>query len=91
MTELKGAGRLAGPLYSQTAITDGGWHRVGFVWDGVKRMLYADGVLVASDTQSRLAGSDGTLIIGRAGNMAPGTSWTGLIDDVRIYDRAVRP
>jgi len=31
MTELKGTGRSAGPLQSQTIITDGHWHRVGFV------------------------------------------------------------
>jgi hypothetical protein len=35
--------------------------------------------------------SDGGLHIGAAENLAPGTFFTGLIDDVRIYNRAVKP
>ena len=37
MTELKATGRNATELLSQTLITDGNWHRVGFVWDGAYR------------------------------------------------------
>ena len=44
MTELKGSGRSGGPLQSQTVITDGDWHRLGFVWDGSIRTLYVDDV-----------------------------------------------
>ena len=33
MTELKCTGRSAGPLYSETVITDGQWHRIGLVWE----------------------------------------------------------
>ena len=33
----------------------------------------------------------GGLNIGCGSDMAPGTFFTGLIDDVRIYNRAVRP
>ena len=91
MTELKGAGRSAGPLQSQTIITDGHWHRVGFVWDGANRILYVDDVAAAEDTQDSLEGSDGGLYIGCGKNMEPGTYWSGMIDDVRIYDRVVVP
>jgi hypothetical protein len=50
-----------------------------------------DGVLAAEDTQEALADSFSQLILGAGKNMAPGTFWCGLIDDVRIYDRAVKP
>jgi len=91
MTELKGTGRSTGPLQSQTIITDGHWHRVGFVWDGANRILYVDDVAAAEDTQDGLEGSDSGLYIGTGSAMQPGTYWSGLIDDVRIYNQVVTP
>lgn len=91
MTELGKMGPSDPGLLSQAVITDGSWHRVVFVWDGATRRLCVDSVLVAEDTQSSLANCRGKLVIGAARNMAPGTFWTGLIDDIRIYDRAVIP
>ncbi|MHC4439235.1 MAG: LamG-like jellyroll fold domain-containing protein [Planctomycetota bacterium] len=79
------------PLKSESIITDGQWHRIGFVWDGVNRSLYVDDILVAEDTQDNLQGSDGGLYIGAGKATEPGTYWSGLIDDVRIYNRVVRP
>jgi hypothetical protein len=90
-TELKEAGRKGKPLVSATVITDGAWHRVGFVWDGSNRILYVDDIEVARDTQSGLAASTGGLYIGAGSNMTPASFWKGLIDDVRVYDRAVTP
>jgi hypothetical protein len=89
MSELGGAGQS--PLLSETIITDGQWHRIGFVWDGYRRMLYADGGVVAEDMQDSLAGSGSGQYIGTGQGMEPGTFWSGLIDDVRIYNRAVHP
>ena len=91
MTELKGPGRSTGPMFSQTNITDGNWHRIGLVWDGSHRTLYVDDVVVAEDTQDGLEGSDKGLYIGTGKAMESGTFWSGLIDDVRIYNRAVIP
>ncbi|MBA7471557.1 N-acetylneuraminate epimerase [subsurface metagenome] len=91
MTELKGTGRGAAALLSQIIITDGDWHRIGFVWDGSHRTLYVDDVAVAEDTQDNLEGSDNGLYIGTDKGIEPGTYWSGLIDDVRIYNRALRP
>jgi hypothetical protein len=91
MTELKESGRWPKPLVSETVITDGNWHRVGLVWDGANRLLYVDDVAVAADTQSGLAASSGGLNIGSGRNLEPGTFWSGLIDDVLIYNRAVKP
>ena len=91
MTELKGPGRGAADLLSQTIITDGNWHRIGLVLDGSHRTLYVDNVAVAQDTQNSLKGSENGLYIGAGKAMEPGTFWSGLIDDVRIYNRAVIP
>jgi len=91
MTELKSPGRSAGPLQSQTNITDGHWHRIGLVWDGLYRTLYVDDIVVAQDTQTNLEASENSLYIGTGKAMEAGTYWSGLIDDVRIYNRAVRP
>jgi len=91
MTELKGIRRSEKPLQSQTNITDGNWHRIGFVWDGLYRTLYVDGIVVAQDTQDSLEGSDSGLYIGCGTAMEAGTYFSGLIDDIRIYNRAVTP
>jgi hypothetical protein len=91
MTDLKQSGRFGKALVSETVITDGNWHRVGLVCDGANRSLYVDDVLVATDTQSELVGSGGGLNIGCGKSQAPGSFWAGLIDEVRIYNRAVKP
>ena len=92
MTQLKAQGRPAGaPLPSQAVITDGNWHRIALAWDGSRRSLYVDGVVAAEDTQSALPSSGDSLYIGTGKGMEPGTFFSGLIDDVRIYNRAVSP
>jgi hypothetical protein len=92
-TELKGSDRNVQTLVSQTHITDGNWHRIGFLWDGSYRTLYFDDIEVARDinVQSGLAGSDGGLHIGAGKNLEPGAFFSGLIDDIRVYNRAVTP
>jgi hypothetical protein len=65
--------------------------RVGLAWDGSNRILCVDGVGVAKDTQGGLSKSIGGLYLGEGKNLEPGSFWSGLIDDVRIYDRAVKP
>jgi N-acetylneuraminic acid mutarotase len=89
ITELKGTGRSGKPLKSQTVITDRNWHHVGFVWDGSHRTLYVDGVAVAEDKQADLEGSNDGLYLGCGKDMEVGTYWSGLIDDVRIYNVAL--
>jgi hypothetical protein len=91
MTELCAWGRNGSILHSDTEILDGNWHRVGFVWDGLNRSLYVDDILAAQDTQQGLASSNGGLNIGCGMNSAAGTFWSGMIDEVRIYSRAVSP
>jgi len=91
MTELKERGRAGKPLISQSNITDGNWHRITFVWDGSRRTLYVDNVAVAQDTQNNLEYSVSGLYLGCGKGMEAGTFFSGLIDDVRIYNRVVRP
>jgi len=91
MTDLKCTGRSAGPLYSETVITDGQWHRIGLIWDGSYRHLYVDGIEVATDYArlSSLVSFDSGLYLGTGSSRDPQTYFSGLIDDVRIYDVAL--
>jgi hypothetical protein len=89
MTKLTSNGQPLSIGTSEAVITDGKWHRIALVFDGADRILYADGKEVARDPQPDITVSDGKFIIG-AGSKT-GTGWSGLIDDVRIYNRVVRP
>jgi hypothetical protein len=91
MTKLKGTDHSAKYLQSQTIITDGYWHRIGLVWNGLSRKLYVDGIIAAEDTKDSLEGSAGGLFIGTGKDLEPGTYWSGMIDDVRVYNRVVIP
>jgi hypothetical protein len=90
-TELKTQGSLGTTLQSQSVVTDGNWHRVGLVWDGTNRMLYVDDKEVARDTQPSLPDSSTGLYMGVGNKLSKGSFWSGLIDDVRIYNQAVKP
>ena len=91
-TDLRAPGRGAPPLVSEFVITDGEWREIGLVWDGSHRSLYADGAAVKKDAtaQAGLLGATGGLYFGAANSGAEGF-FGGLVDDIRIYDRAVIP
>jgi len=79
------------PMVSDFVITDGQWHHVGIVVTayGV-RNLYTDGMRVAADTQGvSLPSSNGGMYIGANKTLEAGTFFSGLIDDVRIYNKAL--
>lgn len=80
------------PLVSESIITDGQWHHVGLVYDleSFCRRLYVDGVEVAKDN-SIVGGepSDGGLYFGADKRLGQGTFFSGLIDDIRIYDEVL--
>jgi hypothetical protein len=81
-----------GELVSETVITDLQWHHVGFVYDTdtFHRRLYVDGVLVAEDTTVVSgASSGGGLYIGASKDFDTGAFFSGMIDDVRIYNQAL--
>ena len=81
------------PIISESIVSDGQWYHVGFVWDGSYRSLYVDGVEVAKDNaaQNPLKRATGGLYISAGKTLAAGTFFSGLIDDVRIYDKALTP
>jgi len=93
ITELKPSGRGSKGLYSETLITDDNWHHIGFVWDGLRRTLYVDGEIAAQDDSDQvvLYGSISGLYIGAGMSLDSGTFWSGLIDDIRVYNSAIVP
>jgi len=80
------------PLLSESVITDGQWHHIGLVYDiiGLYRYLYVDGAQVVKDTNF-VAGvdSNGGLYIGADKTLDAASFFSGLIDDVRIYNRVL--
>lgn len=91
MTDLKGSGRRAQALYSQAVITDGQWHRVALTWENLRRTLYVDDVAVAEDELGLAPDISEGFCIGAGANLEAGSFFAGRIDDVRIYNRVVRP
>ena len=78
---------------SDVVISDGQWHRVALAWDQSSKIcsLYVDGVQIAAHVEPALPQIYGGLQIGTGKDRAPDTYWSGLIDDVRIYNWAVKP
>jgi len=80
------------PLMSGSSITDGQWHHVGMVYDsiGLKRHLYVDGTAVARDSDF-VGGvnSDGGLYFGADKTLQTSSFFSGLIDDIRIYNKVL--
>jgi len=68
-------------------VTDGNWHFLCSVKDGAAFSLYQDGVLQNTITDTTAFSSTENYHIGD--QSAWPTSYTGLIDDVRIYSRAL--
>lgn len=66
------------------------WHHVGMVWDGERRYLYLDGVKRAWDEDpiDPLESCTGGMLIG-TNKLHSDNFWQGLIDEVRIYSRAL--
>jgi len=73
------------------AMRGGNWRRSGLMCDGTDRILSADGEEVAREPLDEVNLSEGVLLIGAESSFEPGTYLSGLIDDLRIYNRAVKP
>ncbi len=72
-------------------IADGMWHQVAVVREGISLEFYIDGENVGAYSTESYTVSDNNIEIGRALWTGSGGSlcFGGLIDDVRIYDRAL--
>ena len=90
MTDLMG--NYFESLGSDSVITDGQWHHIGLVYDldTMKRHLYLDGEQVVVDADF-VGGVEttGVLYIGAGPDLDPGNYFSGLVDDVRIYEKAL--
>lgn len=64
------------------------WSHLATTFDGTTQRLYVDGTLVAS-RPSTAAAQVGTGALRIGGNDVWGEQFDGLIDDVRVYDRAI--
>jgi Concanavalin A-like lectin/glucanases superfamily/Domain of unknown function (DUF1929)/Bacterial Ig domain len=87
-------GEPAGTVFTTSALAASGppalglatWTHLAMTWDGAQVRLYVDGALVATRAApGNLLTSTGQLKIG--GNALRGEFFSGLIDDVRVYDR----
>ncbi len=76
-------------------IEDTGWHHFAAVLDaGNTLKLYIDGNEAASTAASSAisySGLGSNTFIGRHGNSGTNHDFTGRVDDVRIFDRAIKP
>ncbi|MCK4886359.1 MAG: hypothetical protein KAS96_03165 [Planctomycetes bacterium] len=81
-----GTGR---PVTGTTDIVDGQWHHVAGVYDGVNKYIYVDGQLDGYRASSgAIITNDNPLYIG-SDAVWPDNEFNGLIDDTRIYDKAL--
>jgi len=66
----------------------GGWHHIVVVYEGATATVYSDGVQRDTVTIAAVRNNNLPLYIGRYGEFNI-HHWNGLIDEVRIYDRAL--
>ncbi|MHC4505003.1 MAG: LamG domain-containing protein, partial [Planctomycetota bacterium] len=78
-----------GNVHGRVAVNDGRWHHVAGVYDGTETYLYVDGKVDASArTSGSILTNDYKVYIGDDAQ-GGGRYFHGLIDDVRVYDRAL--
>ncbi len=75
------------PIIKSTSAPDGGWHHLLYTWDGTTHHLYLDGASVGTSTAAMKNGAIQTARLGTW--QVPEELFTGDLDDVRVYDRAL--
>jgi hypothetical protein len=80
-------------IASSGDLPEGEWRHAAAVYDGAEMRLYLDANLVGSTGNSGAISLDDTVPvwIGGSPGGASERPWDGLIDEVRIYDRALAP
>ncbi len=78
-------------IFSSAKITDNNWHFIAFTYDGAIAKLYLDKELVATQTYTGgIQTNTEPLLIGWDQNTYLGDRYyQGIIDDVRLYNRAL--
>ena len=70
-------------------VNDQNWHHLAGVYDGSKLLMYQDGRDVDSKTLAGRINSHWSRVLIGENGQAPNRFWNGLIDEVRIYSRAL--
>ena len=80
----------ANDIWGSIDINDDQWHLILAAWDGTTVSIYVDGELDASQTPDQIPNTTlgGSLTIGVTNNKL-WHHFNGLIDDIRIYNRAL--
>ncbi len=81
---------LCADLVAHTSVNDGKWHHVSGVYDGRRINLYVDGerdAALPTLVFPSISTPTGPVLIGKRAGLP--REWNGLIDDVRIYNRAM--
>jgi cysteine-rich repeat protein len=76
---------------STTTVNDNTWHQiVGVFEDGVSRRIYVDGLPVeATSTPLTITTNTAPLLVGGFKTSGPLPTYTGLVDELRLYDHAL--
>ena len=81
-------GTFTGPLYASSSLPLNTWSHLAATYDGAIVRLFVNGEEVANRSQTgTIHQSNEPLTLG--GNDVYGQHWAGLIDEVRIYNRAL--
>ena len=95
-TRLRDATANVATTAATSLVSDGKWHHLFTVVDRTAQTqtLYVDGISVASSSIATVTGSVDNANQIRIGTNSGGTGssfFNGMIDDVRVYDRALSP
>jgi hypothetical protein len=84
---------LASPDGSASDLFDGDWHHTASVYDGAEKVIYLDSVeIVRGESAGQISIGEGTgrVLLGGGRDAEPMViEFGGLIDEARIYDRAL--
>ena len=82
------SGGTNGPFITPSAVTVSGWHHLAVTFDGTNILVYLDGVITWGPSKwSFNTPANGTCFIG--GLPDTNHNLNGMLDDVRIYNRAL--
>jgi hypothetical protein len=86
-------GTVAGSPVSTTTINDGNWHQiVGVFRQGAQKLIYVDGSPAEDVRPSQpFLSTTAPFIIGGDNEGNPRGKFTGLIDEVQVYNHALTP
>ncbi|MDH3728302.1 MAG: hypothetical protein OER77_12295, partial [Myxococcales bacterium] len=76
-------------LVGSTDVEDGQWHHVAIVYDGSQKILYVDGQIDAQVSYSAPVSTNDVKVSLGYNAEYPSGEYGGLLDEVRIYSRAL--